>query len=146
MSKRPSSEQPTTAKRARKASGFRLSRFGVIDPVQSTSSISSRFVTLNENPGVRGTLRGSNRLLHRTSELSLSSESQPNDAEPQVSDATLGPQEAAHEEVTDATLGLVEAAHEEVQLDTSHEHTQGKGKRNRVTTTYVSAVSIFLHV
>jgi hypothetical protein len=126
MSKRPSSDQPTTVKRARKVSGFRLARSRVIDPVPSTIS---RFFTLSENPRGRGNLR----LLHRTSEPSSPSKSQSNDAEPQVSDPTLGLQEAA--------------PHEEVRPDTSHaEHTQEKRKRERHTKTYVSSVSIFLHV
>jgi hypothetical protein len=134
MSKRPNSDQPATAKRARKASGFRLARS--TDSVQSTSSSSSRFVTLSENPSAWGTLRGRNRLLHRTSEQSSSSKSISNDAEPQVSDPNLGLQEAAHEEFPPDTSN-------DVQPDTSHaEHTQGESKRKRHTKTYVSDFSL----
>jgi hypothetical protein len=134
MSKRPSPDQPTTANlKRRKASGFRLARSGPTDSAQSTSSSSSRFVTLSENPDGRGSLRARNRLLHGNSEPSSISKNQSNDAEPQVSDATLGLQEPAYDEG--------------VQPDTTHtEHTQEERKRNRHTKTCVSALSIFLHV
>ena len=134
MSKRPGPDQPTTTKRARKASGFRLARTGLTDSVQSTStseSGSSRFVTLRENLGKRGgSLRAQNRLFHRTSG---SSKNQSDAAEGQVPDPSLDLQEAArwqHEE-----LG--------VQLDGSHtEHTEeGKRKRKRQIKTCVSDYS-----
>ena len=136
MSKRPNPDQPTIAKRARKASGlasgFRLARTGLTDPVQSTSgSGSSCFVTLSENLGKRGgSLRAQNRLFRRNSE---SSKKNSNGAEPQVPDLSLDLQDAArwqHEEL-------------EVQPDASHtEHTeQGKRKRKRHVKTYVSDYS-----
>jgi hypothetical protein len=128
MSKRPNSDHPTTAKRPRKASGFRLARPGLADPVQSSSSSSSsRFVTLSENPGGRGALRARNRLLHRSSEPSSSSKSQSHDAEFHDSDTTL-------------QVGLEEAAQHEVQPDTGH---TTPGKRKRKQKTSVSDVSIF---
>jgi hypothetical protein len=130
MSKRPNSDQPTTAKRARKASGFRLARHGLSDPVQSTSSGSSRFITLSAGKG--GTLRAQNRIFHRSPEPSSPSKNQSNDAEPLVSDTTSLQEAAQYEDL-------------EVQLDsTSHaEHTQEKKKRTRHTKTYVSDLSMF---
>jgi hypothetical protein len=130
MSKRPGPDQPTTTKRARKASGFRLARTGLTDSVQSMSmseSGSSRFVTLGENLGKRGgSLRAQNRLFHRTSE---SSKNQSDAAE---RDPSLDLQDTARcsEEL-------------EVQPDSSHtEHIEkGKRKRKRHIKTYVSDYS-----
>ena len=134
MSKRPGPDQPTTAKRARKASGFRLARTGLTDSIQSMStseSGSSRFVTLGDYLGKRGgSLRAQNKLFRRNSE---SSKNQSDAAERQVPDPSFDLQEAAcwqHEEL-------------EVQPDASNtEHTeQGKKKRKRHIKTYVSDYS-----
>ena len=126
MSKRPNSDKPTTAKRARKDSGFCLARSVFTDPVQSTSG-SSRFVTLRENPGKRGSLRTQNRLLPLPSS-SEPSKSQSNGAEFQASEPDL--QDAAQ--------------HEEVLPLTSHTEQGGK-KRKRHIKTHVSDYSnIFL--
>ena len=111
MSKRPNSDQPTTVKRARKDSGFRLAQSVFTDPVQSTSG-SSRFVTLRENPGKRGSLRTQNRLLPRSSEPS---KSQSNGVEFQASEPDL--QDAAQ--------------NEEVPPLTSHTE-QGKKRENGI--------------
>lgn len=122
MSKRRNTDEPTTAKRARKASGFRLARSVFTDPVESTSATgSSRFVTLRENLGKPG-LRTHNRILPGFSEPSRS---QSNDAEPQLSEPDLGLEDAAQ--------------HDEVQPDPSHTE-QGK-KRKRHNKTYVSCYS-----
>jgi hypothetical protein len=132
MSKRPNSDQPTTVKRVRKASGFRLARSVFTDPVQSTpASGSSRFVTLSENPAKRGSLRTQNRLLPGPSKLS---ESHSNGSEPQVSEPDLGLEGAAQ--------------HEEVLPDSSESsHTkQGKRKRKRHNKTYVSDYSNYFFV
>jgi hypothetical protein len=137
MSKRPNSDQPTIAKRARKASGFRLAGSGLNNPVQSESSISSRFVTLSEKPAGRG-LRAQNRLFHRsrTSEPSLQSKSPSNDAEFQVSDSIAGLHEAPQ--------------HEEVQVLPDASAATGSGntqrKRKRKQKTYVCDVFIFIHI
>ena len=129
MSKRPNSDKPTTAKRARKDSGFRLARSVFTDPVQSTSG-SSRFVTLRENPCKRGSLRAQNRLLPLPSS-SEPSKSQSNGAESQAS-------EPDRPDLQDA------AQHEEVLPLTSHTE-QGEKKRKRHNKTHVSDYSnIFL--
>ena len=120
MSKRPNTDQPTTAKRARKASGFRLARSVFTDPVEPTSS--SRFVTISENLGKQG-LRSHNKILPGFSEPSIS---QSNGAEPKLSEFDLGLEDAAQ--------------HEEVPPDPSHTE-QGKKKRKRQTKTYVSGYS-----
>ena len=126
MSKRLISDQPTSAKCAHKASGFCLAR----NPIQSTSTGSSRFVTLSDNLGKRGTLRAQSRLLHRSVESSSPSKNQLNTEFP-----VLGSQDAAD--------------HEEVHPNTSDnevtEHTQDKKKRKRYKTC-VSDIFIFLHI
>lgn len=116
MSKRRNSAQLTTAKRARKSSGFRLARTGLTDSVQSTSA-SSRFVTLNENPKGRS-FQAQNRLLSGSPKPSQ-----------RQSEPMLGLQAAVPQEQ--------EAPQEEFQPDTNPE--QGKRKRKRHTKTSVSS-------
>ena len=125
MSKRTNSDQPTTVKRARKASGFRLARSVFADSAQSTSgnSGSSRFVTLSENLGKGNSLRTQNRLLPGSSEPS---NSHSNGSEPQVLEPDLSLEGAAQ--------------HEEVLPDASHTE-QGKKRGERHAKTYVSDYS-----